>query len=302
MATYSRATYNAARYASIRPTYPRQLYEFVFQYHARSPNARWGTAVDLGCGTGHATMGLTPFKRIIGVEPSAKMVEQAREALKDIALPGQVEFVHSGAEDLHFLQDGSVDLIVSAQAAHWFNWQKVWKEASRVLRKDGSLAAWGYSEFRLSRYPSATPLIHAYSKGSDPNTSVGPYWEQPGRNILDNHLLDIPEPNSVVPNAFKDFERVFFVGDHHPNLPDRRPVILRKKGTWNDLLGYLRTYSSLHTYHEAHPEDLKNPEGDIAVRFWKSLRQHVATQGGKADETDEIDIEWPVAVILAKRA
>ena len=69
-----------------------------------------------------------------------------------------------------------------------------------------------YSEFRLTRYPSLTHRINAYAQGLDPLHSVGPYWQQPGRSILENHLVQIPEGNEVVPGAFKDFERVFFTG------------------------------------------------------------------------------------------
>ena len=35
-----------------RPTYPRQLFDYIFQQHERTPGARWDTALDLGCGTG----------------------------------------------------------------------------------------------------------------------------------------------------------------------------------------------------------------------------------------------------------
>ncbi|CAL1711001.1 unnamed protein product [Somion occarium] len=300
MATFGKATYNAAKYASIRPTYPKQLYDFIFQYHARSPNARWGAAVDLGCGTGQATTELTPFQRIIGVDPSNKMIEQAKQNVQATTLPNQVEYIQSSAEDLHFLKDGEVDLIISAQAAHWFDWTRLWPETSRVLRRDGSIAVWGYSEFRLSRYSSATPLISNYSQGSNSETSLGPYWEQPGRNTVDNHFLDIPDPSSIVPGKFKDFERIFFVGDHHPTLPSPRPVVLRKNMTWNDLLEYLRTFSSLHTFHERYPEDLKNPDGDIAVRFWGSLKELVSKQGGNVRDTDQVEVEWPLALILAR--
>lgn len=91
MATYSRAAYDAARYAAARPTYPRVLTDLVSAYHARGPAAvdpltqparpqpltsfeelgaavdehvhavintnegRWDSAVDLGCGTGTVT-------------------------------------------------------------------------------------------------------------------------------------------------------------------------------------------------------------------------------------------------------
>ena len=62
---------------------------------------------------------------------------------------------------------------------------------------------------RFSRYLSLTPLIHAYSKGNDPQTSLGPFWEQPGRDIIDNHLQDIPNP----PSDLFTVERVYFTGN-----------------------------------------------------------------------------------------
>ena len=70
----------------------------------------------------------------------------------------------------------------------------------------------GYSEFRLARYPDATKLINAYAQGTDPENSLGPHWERPGRTIVDGHLQAIPDPESVVPGQFKDFERVYFTG------------------------------------------------------------------------------------------
>ena len=69
-----------------------------------------------------------------------------------------------------------------------------------------------YSEFRFTLYPSLTRRINAYAQGLDPLHSVGPYWQQPGRSILENHLVQIPEGNEVIPGAFKDFERAFFTG------------------------------------------------------------------------------------------
>ena len=76
-----------------------------------------------------------------------------------------------------------------------------------------SIVSQGYSEFRLSRYPTATKLINQYMQGSDPKNSLGPYWERPGRTILDNHLLDVPPPDAAAPGKFSAFERVFFAGD-----------------------------------------------------------------------------------------
>ena len=68
---------------------------------------------------------------------------------------------------------------------------------------------------------------------------------------------------------------------------------------WNDLLEYFHTWSSLHTYRGKFPEDLAHVGGNIAVRFWKELKEGAQKEGGEAE--DEVDIEWPVAMILVKR-
>ena len=52
MSTFAGSTYNTVKYAAARPTYPKQLFDFIFKFHERSKNVKWNTAVDLGCGTG----------------------------------------------------------------------------------------------------------------------------------------------------------------------------------------------------------------------------------------------------------
>jgi hypothetical protein len=49
--------------------------------------------------------------------------------------------------------------------------------------------------------------------------------------------------------------------------------------------------------------DAENPRGDIAVRFWKDLMEGAGREDGRAVEgQDEVDIEWPLALIMVKRA
>ncbi|KAH8110949.1 S-adenosyl-L-methionine-dependent methyltransferase [Phellopilus nigrolimitatus] len=323
MATFSKATFNTAKYAAARPTYPRQLFDFVFRYHEQGSSsvrgrgestgkARWDAAVDLGCGTGQATIELHPFKRVVGVDPSAKMLDEARQYVTtSLGGPGdasisQFDFVQSPAESLGFLEDGSVDLVVSAQAAHWFDWKKLWPELARILRKNGTVAFWGYSEMRLSGYPLLTPLINAYSQGSDPATSLGPHWEQPGRSIVDNHLQDVPSATSIIPDAFYSEERVYFSGSHYSSLPSPRPVILRKKMNWENFEAYLRSFSSLHTFQARYPADATRENGDIVTRFTTTLKEKMygTDQGEKrldVGEENEIEVEWPLALVLVKR-
>lgn len=60
---------------------------------------------------GQATVELSPFKKIVGVDPSEKMISSARELNK--ASHSKIEFVQAPAENLSFLKDSSVDLIAS---------------------------------------------------------------------------------------------------------------------------------------------------------------------------------------------
>jgi SAM-dependent methyltransferase len=303
MAAFAKATFDTAIYAAFRPTYPRQLFDFIFRYHERSQNARWDTAVDVGCGTGQATTELNQFKRVIGVDSSAKMVDGARKHINSLGLVplNKFEFIQSGAEGLPFVEQSSVDLLVAAQAAHWFDWAKFWPECARVLRPHGTAAFWIYSEFRFTHHPSTTPLINAYTQGTDPVHSLGPYWQQPGRSIVDNHLTQVPTPTEAVPGQFSDFERVYFTGPHYPFLPSPLPVIMRKQMSWANLLSYLHTWSSLHTYHQQYPSDLERPDGDVSKRFWMSLKHRVGSEGGGMKDEDLVDIEWPVALMLVKK-
>ncbi len=45
-----------------------------------------------------------------------------------------------------------------------------------------------------------------------------------------------------------------------PQDAPKLPTLLRQKMSWRDLLGYLRTQSALHTYHEKFPDDLEAKE------------------------------------------
>ena len=78
---------------------------------------------------------------------------------------------------------------------------------------------------------------------------------------------------------------------------------MRKRMTWHDVYEYFRTASALHTFLEQHPEDGMRPEGDIGMRFWRSLLSGAAVQDGVAVQPeDEVEVEWPLALILVKKA
>lgn len=74
-----------------------------------------------------------------------------------------------------------------------------------------------------------------------------------------------------------------------------RPWLMKKTLSWTDFEGYLRTWSSLHSYHEAHAEDKAlSEEGDIVGRLVKVLRDQL-------DHREEIEVGWPLAIMMIKK-
>lgn len=302
MATFAKATFNAASYASFRPTYPKSLFDFIYGYHAQSRRAGWEKVVDLGCGTGQATLVVADkFTEAVGCDPSSGMVENARLAAEQSDVARKPKFVVSSAESLGFLENSSVDMAIAAQAAHWFNYESLFPELARVLKPGGTVALWNYNELRVGGQPSLDPLITRYAQGEK---SLGPYWEQPGRSILEGYLKKVPIPTSAPwdPEATR---RVYFVGDHETNLEgEKHPVILKKYLSWDSLHQYLRTWSSLHNYLAKHPDD-KNAEGkDIVDRFVEELREKGSKIPGAdaAGWKEGFTAEWPLALLLFRKA
>jgi ubiquinone/menaquinone biosynthesis C-methylase UbiE len=103
-------------YNSYRPKYPKELFDCIYDYHRASPDAKWDLAIDLGCGTGQVTSALSPpFTRVLGVDPSEKMIRVARQTYPEKA----PDFIQCISEDLPFLEDGSVDILVAGEYHKW---------------------------------------------------------------------------------------------------------------------------------------------------------------------------------------
>ena len=90
--------------------------------------------VDLGAGTGKLTRSLVALgHRVTAVEPLPAMIVHLH-----VAAPG-VTVLEGEAEAIP-LEDESVDVVVVAQAFHWFDHSLALREIARVLRPGGSIA------------------------------------------------------------------------------------------------------------------------------------------------------------------
>lgn len=65
--------------------------------------------------TGQATAELTPFKRIIGIDPGEAMLQKAQShiAALNMSAGQRFEFKVGSSEDLSFLPDNTVDLAIA---------------------------------------------------------------------------------------------------------------------------------------------------------------------------------------------
>jgi SAM-dependent methyltransferase len=128
----------SAAYSRYRPAYPERLIEFVA---AQAPGRR--VAVDCATGNGQAAVALAAhFGAVLAVDGSPSQLSRARPHPR-------VHYAAAFAERLP-LPGCSVDLVVAAQAAHWFDFERFHAECRRVLAPDGVVAAWTYEKFRVN--------------------------------------------------------------------------------------------------------------------------------------------------------
>jgi ubiquinone/menaquinone biosynthesis C-methylase UbiE len=129
---------NHELYDQVRPGYIPEAVEWLT---ARLGLHEGSTVLDLACGTGKFTATIAQEGyTIIGVEPSAGMLETFRKKFPDItALQGDSYHIP--------VEDNSIDAVIIAQAYHWFADHESLKEIHRVLRPGGSLGlAWNYDD------------------------------------------------------------------------------------------------------------------------------------------------------------
>ena len=107
---------------------------------------------------------------------------------------------------------------------------------------------------------------------------IGPYWQQPGRSILQNHLREIVHAG---PPLLTDRKYLVFSGDWYPESKhpgaEVRDVIMSWPSTFERLEAYLRTWSAVHSYLEKFPDVAamrgKGAEGDVVDRIISKLKE-----------------------------
>lgn len=128
-----RFTDRVADYVRHRPTYPAGAIDAVLEGLG---DAREVAAADVGAGTGISSRLLARRGvRVIAIEPNEAM----RRAGEAEGTPG-VEW-QNGTAEATGLGDSAVDLVLCAQAFHWFEPGAALREIHRILRRGGGRLA-----------------------------------------------------------------------------------------------------------------------------------------------------------------
>ncbi|CAB3759013.1 class I SAM-dependent methyltransferase [Paraburkholderia solisilvae] len=140
-----------ADYVRFRPTYPREIVTFLHDTCGVAPAA---PVADIGAGTGiSAKVFLDEGHPVIAVEPN-----DAMRAAADALLASYDGFSSvSGTAEATTLADASVDLVIAAQAFHWFDPVTARREFARILKPRGLVAL-----FWNSRMLEGSPFLEGY--------------------------------------------------------------------------------------------------------------------------------------------
>jgi SAM-dependent methyltransferase len=204
----------ASEYTRFRPHYPAALFQYLATLTVDHQLA-W----DCATGSGQAALGLVDyFEKILATDASEKQIAHA-------AKHDRITYILAPAEKTK-ITSGSVDLIVVAQALHWFDLDRFYAEVRRVSKSAGVLAVWSYSLLRIE--PLIDRLVDKFY-----TDVVGPFWPAE-RKFVDDKYQSIPFP-------FQEFASLAF----------------NMEANWSveHLLGYMGTWSSVQKFREQNQAD-----------------------------------------------
>lgn len=270
--TFSKS--QSAAYAAARFDYTPLLYNTVLAHHVTTSGAH-DLVLDIGCGPGQAARGFAPhFHTTIGLDPSPNMIITARELTTEPAANNEsskqstIRFDVSAAEELGAnlnppVAEHSVDLLVAANAAHWFDMPRFWEAAKRAVKPGGTVALWTTGEGAIApETPNAVKIQAALDRYVTEH--LEPYYEQ-GNWLTKDRYASLKMPWDVGVEGFDQgtsLRRDWEPTERWVNAPQEAPL---------DMFEMLMASASPQIrWYEAHP-GVKGTDGDVL----KSVRGEI---------------------------
>ncbi len=219
----------AELYKKFRPTYPQELYDYLLSFITVKRSA-W----DCGTGNGQVAQELSKyFKEVYATDISPKQIEMA-------AIRKNIFYKVEGAEKTSF-ENNFFDIIMVAQAIHWFNFDEFYKEVKRTLKTDGILAIVGYGLIKAN--DELNKIINKFY-----HEIIGSYWDKE-RKYVDENYKTIPFP-------FKEMKTPSFVNTFN--------------WTFEQLIGYINTWSAVQHFIKLNNSNPVEIIYDELKNVWKN--------------------------------
>src|SRR5487761_355900 len=185
-----RFTGRAETYSRYRPTYPNQFLD-VLKKEANFDSNK--IVADIGSGTGILSkLFLENGNRVFGVEPNEDMRSVAESNLGHFQRFASIK----GTAENTTLEDRSVDLISIAQALHWFDSKRSWKEFSRIIKRGGYLCIL-YNDRKTD---DASGIMQRYEEIIDKHARNKPNLERVEDDILSKFFSGWSFKKFSIPN------------------------------------------------------------------------------------------------------
>ena len=196
-------------YARYRPRYPEALFRWLAGL-CPSRELVW----DAATGTGQAALGLAAhFDQVIATDASGEQIRHARPHPRVRYEVAPSEYVP--------IENDTVDLVLVAQALHWFEFDAFYGEARRVAKAGAVLAAVSYGLFRIE---------------SSLDQAIDDFYGRVLRDFWPAERRHVDEGYRSVPFPFEEIEPPAFQTE--------------TRWTLDHLLGYLGTWSAVNRARE----------------------------------------------------
>lgn len=233
----------AKLYAKARPSYPAEAIDFIIKKGALT---KASLVADVGCGTGISSR-LFCLRGIpvVGIEPNDDMRATAQRENESEPLAG-LTYKAATAEETGFA-DQSVDLVLAAQAFHWFKAKPTLKEFHRILKGGGWCALmWNERDDKDSFTEQYSKLLQAL-----PNTaSVEMKRGVSGVALLDSSLFTEAQKFIFVNEQVVDEEGLLGRAFSASYVPREGPLAEQLAVALKDLFGRCRINGTVSIKYE----------------------------------------------------
>lgn len=217
----------AGGYAAFRPVYPPEVGRYLASL-SQEKTLAW----ESGCGSGQLTLLLAEhFDKVIATDISAEQLAEAPRRTN-------IQYRQAPAE-ASSIESGIASLIVTAQAAHWYDLPRYYEEARRVAKPGAIIALVSYGMFSLEG--NASQVIWDFY-----HHDLEPYWPPERKRVDEGYrTLDFPFREIAAPS-------------------------MQMTADWDlaAVLGYIETWSALRQLEKAGKRELYKRFADNFALAW----------------------------------